>query len=59
MTLVLTYLNAGRFKEPPEVQAAWAEHGKHDSYLTLSQLRQRYQVLLPGVGSEKKRNVSS
>jgi ubiquinone/menaquinone biosynthesis C-methylase UbiE len=47
--LVLKYLNTGRFTEPPEVRAAWAEHGKHDTYLTLSQFRHRCQVLLPGV----------
>ncbi len=51
--LMLKYLNTGHLKEPPEVRAAWAEHGKHDSYLTLSQLRQRCQVLLPGVKIRK------
>jgi hypothetical protein len=50
---VLKYLNSGRFTESPEVRAAWAEHGKHDSYLPLSQLRQRCQVLLPGVKIRK------
>ena len=51
--LVLKYLNTGRFTEPPEVRAAWAEHGKQDAYLPLSQLRQRRQVLLPGVKIRK------
>jgi ubiquinone/menaquinone biosynthesis C-methylase UbiE len=53
VNLILKYLKTGRFKEPPEVRAAWAEHGKHDTYLTLSELRQRCQVLLPGVKIRK------
>jgi ubiquinone/menaquinone biosynthesis C-methylase UbiE len=53
VNLILKYLNAGRFREPPEVRAAWAEHGKHDTYLTLSELRQRCRMLLPGVKIRK------
>jgi ubiquinone/menaquinone biosynthesis C-methylase UbiE len=53
INLVLKYLHTGHFKEPSEVRAAWAEHGKHDTYLSLSQLRQRCQVLLPGVKIRK------
>jgi len=53
VSLILKYLNTGRFTEPPEVRAAWAEHGKHDSYLPLSQLRHHCQVLLPGVKIRK------
>ena len=53
INFVLKYLNTGRFKEPPEVRAAWAEHGKHDTYLTLSELRQRCHMLLPGVKIRK------
>jgi ubiquinone/menaquinone biosynthesis C-methylase UbiE len=53
VSVILKYLNTGRFTEPPEVRAAWAEHVKHDSYLRLSQLRQRCQVLLPGVKIRK------
>jgi ubiquinone/menaquinone biosynthesis C-methylase UbiE len=51
--LMLKYLNTGRINEPQEVRAAWAEHGKHDTYLTLSAIRQRCQVLLPGVKIRK------
>jgi ubiquinone/menaquinone biosynthesis C-methylase UbiE len=51
--LALKYLNTGRFKEPSEVRAAWAEHGRHDRYLTLSELRRRCLVLLPGVKIRK------
>lgn len=53
VSLVLKYLNTGHFRESPEVRAAWAEHGKHDRYLTLTELRQRCQVLLPGVKIRK------
>jgi ubiquinone/menaquinone biosynthesis C-methylase UbiE len=53
VSVILKYLKTGRFTEPPEGRAAWAEHGKHDSYLTLSQLRQRCQALLPGVKIRK------
>jgi ubiquinone/menaquinone biosynthesis C-methylase UbiE len=53
VSLLLKYLNTGRFKESPEVRAAWAEHGKHDTYLTLSELRQRCRMLLPGVKIRK------
>jgi ubiquinone/menaquinone biosynthesis C-methylase UbiE len=53
LSLLVKYLNTGRFREPPEVRAAWAEHGKHDTYLTLSELRQRCHKLLPGVKIRK------
>ena len=53
INLILKYLNTGRFKEPPEVRAAWAEHGKHDTYLTLSELRQRCHIVLPGVTDQE------
>ncbi len=53
INLMLKYLNTCRFREPPEVRAAWAEHGKHDTYLTLSELRQRCHMLLPGVKIRK------
>jgi hypothetical protein len=53
VNMILKYLNTGHFKESPEVRAAWAEHGKHDTYLTLSELRQRCRVILPGVKIRK------
>jgi len=53
ISLILKFLKTGRFTEPPEERAAWAEHVKHDSYLPLSQLRQRCQVQLPGVKIRK------
>ncbi len=53
INLMLKFLNTDRFRELPEVRAAWAEHGKHDTYLTLSELRQRFHMLLPGVKIRK------
>ena len=53
LNLVLRYIKTGHFRDPPEVRAAWAEHGRHDSYLTLSQLRQRCEALLPGAKIRK------
>jgi ubiquinone/menaquinone biosynthesis C-methylase UbiE len=53
VSLVLKYLNTGRFKESPEARAAWAEHSKHDTYLTLSELRRRCHMLLPSVKIRK------
>jgi ubiquinone/menaquinone biosynthesis C-methylase UbiE len=53
VSLVLKYLNTGRFKEPPEARAAWAKHSKHDTYVTLSKFRQRCHMLLPGAKIRK------
>jgi SAM-dependent methyltransferase len=52
-SLVLKYLKTGCLKDPPEVRAAWAEHVKHDSFLTLRQLRHRCQTTLPGAKIRK------
>jgi SAM-dependent methyltransferase len=46
-SLILKYLKTGYLKEPPEVRAAWAEHTKRDSFLTLSQIRHCCQTILP------------
>lgn len=53
VSLVLKYLRTGRFKEPPEAGAAWAEHSKHDTYLALSELRRRSKKILPGAKIRK------
>lgn len=36
-------------KESEAARKAWAEHGKHDTYLTLAQLREICKKVLPGV----------
>jgi ubiquinone/menaquinone biosynthesis C-methylase UbiE len=40
--------HTGRLQEPIEVREAWAEHGKHDTYLRISEVRRTCQELLPG-----------
>ncbi|HJT55291.1 MAG TPA: class I SAM-dependent methyltransferase [Ktedonobacteraceae bacterium] len=48
VNLVLKFLKTGHVKEPEAVREAWAEHGKHDIYLTLAQLRAICKEILPG-----------
>ncbi|HZU70830.1 MAG TPA: class I SAM-dependent methyltransferase [Ktedonobacteraceae bacterium] len=45
---MLKFLKTGRTRESEAVRQAWAEHGKHDTYLTLAQLRQICKKVLPG-----------
>ena len=44
----LRLIHNGRLRPPPEVRAAWEEHGKTDSYLTMSEARDLYESLFPG-----------
>ena len=37
----------GRLRPPPKVREAWREHGRHDTYLTLAQIRRLRDYLLP------------
>jgi SAM-dependent methyltransferase len=46
--LVLRLLKTGRLREPKEVRQAWAEHCAHDVYLSLAEIRQACEGLLPG-----------
>ena len=43
----LRLLNNGRLQPPPEVRKAWQQHGKHDSYLTMKQVRALADDILP------------
>jgi hypothetical protein len=45
---LMQLLRNGRLRQPAEIRRAWAEHGKHDSYLTLSDVRRFCDELLPG-----------
>jgi hypothetical protein len=45
--IMLRLIRTGRLREPGEVREAWAEHGRSDSYLTLSQIRQVCASVLP------------
>lgn len=47
-SLLLTTLKTGRPKPPRDVRAAYAEHEKTDTYLTLPQLIQTCADILPG-----------
>lgn len=44
----LRLVHNGRLKPPPEVRKAWEQHGKHDSYATVSQMRTLAHEILPG-----------
>jgi SAM-dependent methyltransferase len=45
--IVLRLIKNGHIRESAEVRAAWEEHGRTDTYLTLSQVRQACATLLP------------
>lgn len=45
--LALRLVRLGRLREPPEVRAAWAEHGRTDVYPALSQVRRACAAILP------------
>lgn len=44
----LTLIKRGRLREPAQVRAAWDAHGRHDSYLSLSEIRNICAGILPG-----------
>lgn len=44
----LRLIHNGRLQPPAEVRKAWEQHGKHDSYLTIRQMRALAGELLPG-----------
>jgi len=51
--IILRLVKTGRLREPRQVREAWAEHGRHDSYPTLSQIRQVCAAVLPGARVRK------
>ena len=53
VSLGLRLVRSGRLREPREVRKAWAEHGRTDSYLTMSQVRQICRDMLPGAEVRK------
>lgn len=44
----LRLIHNGRLKPPAEVRKAWEQHGKHDAYLTTSQVCALANEILPG-----------
>lgn len=51
--LALRLAKTGRLREPPQVRAAWAEHGRSDVYPTLEEMRQICARVLPAAGVKK------
>jgi SAM-dependent methyltransferase len=51
LMLRLKYCN--RPPQPQEAREVWAERGQHDSYLTLSQIRQISASILPGAAARR------
>jgi ubiquinone/menaquinone biosynthesis C-methylase UbiE len=48
LSLGLRLVRSGRLLPPREVRRAWAEHGRHDSYLTVARVREVCAEMLPG-----------
>jgi len=44
----LRLMHNGRLNPPPEVRKAWEQHGKHDHYSTITQMRALANEILPG-----------
>jgi 2-polyprenyl-3-methyl-5-hydroxy-6-metoxy-1,4-benzoquinol methylase len=53
MSSTLKLVHNGRLRPSPEVRAAWAEHGKTDSHLTMSDVHALYSEVFPGVTIRK------
>lgn len=49
----LRWLRSGRLRDPKEVRQAWEAHGRHDSYLTLSEAQRAFGALLPSARVRK------
>lgn len=53
LSIGLKLIRHGRIMPPREVRAAWAEHGRHDSYLTLTEVHKVCADMLPGAEVRK------
>ena len=49
----LRLIHNGRLQPPPEVRKAWEQHGKHDHYSTLKQMRALADEILPGASVKR------
>jgi len=47
------FLHTGRLRPRREVRAAWDEHAKHDSYLTIAEVTKLCAEILPGAAVKK------
>jgi SAM-dependent methyltransferase len=52
-SLVVGAVKNGRLRPSPAAQAAWDEHGRHDSYLTMAEVRRCCARILPGAQVKK------
>lgn len=48
VSATLRLIHNGQLQPPPNVRAAWEEHGKTDSYSTIDEIRALGAVILPG-----------
>ena len=49
----LRLIHNGRLQPPPEVRKAWEQHGKHDHYSTIKQMRVLADEILPGASVKR------
>ena len=49
----LRLIHNGRLQPPPEVRKAWEQHGKHDHYSTIKQMRALADEILPGASVKR------
>jgi SAM-dependent methyltransferase len=49
----LRLIHNGRLQPPPEVRKAWEQHGKHDHYSTVNQMRALADEILPGASVKR------
>lgn len=49
----LRLIHNGRLNPPPEVRKAWEQHGKHDHYLSVGQVRGLVNEILPGASVKR------
>lgn len=48
VSLSLRLIHNGRLQPPVEIRKAWEQHGKHDHYATIEQMRALADEILPG-----------
>jgi len=53
VSVCLRLFKTGRLRAPREVREAWEEHGRHDSYLTMSELSELCRAVLPAAQLRK------
>jgi ubiquinone/menaquinone biosynthesis C-methylase UbiE len=51
--VLIRLVRCGRLRPPRQVREAWAEHGRNDKYLTVSEARRIYEEILPGAKVRK------